>query len=62
MRKSPRAGQDFGLAKIGITWGDVHRRVAKLQTGNPFDLVRFDSVETTWPRQGGTPDAPDPCR
>jgi hypothetical protein len=51
MRKSAQTGHDFGLVKIGITWGDVARRVAKLQTGNPFDLVCFDSVETAWPGQ-----------
>ena len=37
--------------KIGITWGDVLQRVAKLQTGNPYDIVCFDSFDTRWPRQ-----------
>jgi Meiotically up-regulated gene 113 len=51
MRKPADSGHDFGLVKIGVTWGDVLHRVAKLQTGNPFDLVCFDSFETPWPRQ-----------
>jgi hypothetical protein len=42
---------DFRLVKIGITQGDVLDRVSALQTGNPYDLVHFDSFETPWPRE-----------
>ena len=42
---------DFGLVKIGITRGDVLQRAAMLQTGNPYDLLRYNSVETLWPRE-----------
>lgn len=50
--KEPGASErDFGLVKIGITSGDVLHRVTQLQTGNPFDLVCFDSFDTPWPRQ-----------
>ena len=42
---------DFSLVKIGITRGDVLLRLSRLQTGNPFDLVCFDSFSTPWPRQ-----------
>ena len=50
--QDPRSPQhDFGLVKIGITRGDVLQRAAMLQTGNPYDLLRYDSVETLWPRE-----------
>ena len=32
---------DFVLVKIGITKGDVSRRIATLQTGNPYNLLSF---------------------
>lgn len=43
--------RDFGLAKVGITSGDVLHRVSVLQTGNPYDLVLFDVIATPWPRE-----------
>jgi hypothetical protein len=50
--EDPRnAEHDFGLVKIGITKGEVLHRAATLQTGNPYDLLRFDSFETPWPRE-----------
>ena len=51
MRESPDSDRDFGLVKIGITRGDVLRRVASLQTGNPYDLLCIESFETPWPRE-----------
>ena len=51
MRKHADPEHDFGLVKIGITSGDLLRRVAQLQTGNPYDLLCFDSFDTKWPRQ-----------
>ena len=43
--------RDFALVKIGITSGDVTRRISTLQTGNPYDLVLFESLQTRWPRE-----------
>ena len=43
--------RDFGLVKIGITSGDVTRRISTLQTGNPYELVLFESLQTHWPRE-----------
>src|SRR5882762_2819507 len=51
MKKPADPEYDFGVVKIGITWGDVLQRVARLQTGNPYDLFCFDSLETPWPRE-----------
>jgi hypothetical protein len=50
MRDPRDACRDFGVVKIGITTRDVMDRVAALQTGNPYDLVLFDSISTNWPR------------
>jgi hypothetical protein len=44
-------GSDFGLVKVGITWGDVAQRISTLQTGNPFDLRCSGCVETRWPHE-----------
>jgi hypothetical protein len=49
MNDPREVGGDFGLVKVGITWGDVADRVASLQTGNPFDLHCFAWFETPWP-------------
>jgi len=51
MKEPGESGRDFGLVKVGITWGDVLHRVSQLQTGNPFDIACFDSFATSWPRQ-----------
>ncbi|MGA2593595.1 MAG: GIY-YIG nuclease family protein [Bryobacteraceae bacterium] len=51
MRDPRNAEHDFGLVKVGITEGDVLQRAAALQTGNPYDLLCFDSFETPWPRE-----------
>jgi hypothetical protein len=40
---------DFVLVKIGITKDDISRRIATLQTGNPFDLICFGCLKTPWP-------------
>src|SRR5206468_554021 len=51
MRNSADTSQDFGVVKVGITYGDVVFRVGHLQTGNPYDLVCFDCFETLCPRE-----------
>ena len=51
MQKASKPEYDFGLVKIGITWGDVVDRIADLQTGNPYDLRCFESFETTSPSE-----------
>ncbi len=51
MQDRSRPEFDFGLVKVGITWGDVPSRVASLQTGNPYDLRCFDAFETLWPNE-----------
>ncbi|HXT70952.1 MAG TPA: GIY-YIG nuclease family protein [Vicinamibacterales bacterium] len=51
MKLGSAPDHDFGLVKVGITAGDPLRRVAKLQTGNPYGLACFDSFSTPWPRQ-----------
>jgi hypothetical protein len=38
--------RDFQQVKVGITSGDVARRIAQLQTGNPWELRCVDSFET----------------
>jgi len=51
LRDESEPQRDLGLVKIGITSGDVMRRVSSLQTGNPYDLLLFDAFETPWPRE-----------
>ena len=48
MHDAGRPDFDFGLVKVGITFGDVAARVASLQTGNPYDLRSIASIETPW--------------
>ncbi len=43
--------RDFQQVKVGITGGDVARRIAQLQTGNPFELRCVDSFETPCARR-----------
>ena len=43
--------KDLGMVKVGITRGDVERRLLSLQTGNPYDLICFDSFETPWAKE-----------
>lgn len=35
--------------KIGVTRGDVYKRITKLQTGNPYDIKLIDFYETNYP-------------
>ncbi len=51
MNDPREVGGDFGLVKVGVTWGDVAERISNLQTGNPFDLRCSDWVETPWPHE-----------
>ena len=51
MNDPREVGSDFGLVKVGITWGDVAERIANLQTGNPYDLHCFAWFETAWPHE-----------
>ncbi len=51
LRDVSNADRDFGLVKIGTTTGDVLRRISTLQTGNPYDLILFESLETPWHRE-----------
>jgi len=51
MRDGSRPEFDFGRVKVGITRGDVPTRVASLQTGNPYDLRCFDTLESPWPNE-----------
>lgn len=37
--------------KIGVTKGDIHRRIKKLQTGNPNEIFLVDYFETDYPFQ-----------
>ena len=43
--------RDFGQVKVGITTGDVARRIAQLQTGNPWELRCVDYFETPCARE-----------
>ena len=42
---------DFGLVKIGITDRDWAQRLAKLQTGNPYELRCVATIETPFARE-----------
>ena len=42
---------DFVLVKIGITKGDVSRRIATLQTGKPYNLSSVGCFQTSCPRE-----------
>ena len=42
---------DLVPVKIGITGGDVARRITTLQTGNPCNLSCFGSFKTPWTRE-----------
>lgn len=44
------SSRDFELVKIGITGGDVVKRIAHLQTGNPYGLKCLAILETTCAR------------
>jgi len=50
MRDPRDPKRDFGLVKVGITTRDIMDRLATLQTGNPYDLILFDCIQTPWPR------------
>jgi hypothetical protein len=41
-----RQGHDFELVKVGITKGEVERRIANLQTGNPY-RIRYEASFTS---------------
>jgi hypothetical protein len=43
--------RDFGFIKVGITSDDISARIAQLQTGNPFELVRVHHFDTTCARE-----------
>src|SRR5579872_3894090 len=51
MHNPADSAHDFRLVKIGVTDGDVHDRIAQLQTGNPFELRCAHAFETSCPRQ-----------
>ena len=42
---------DGELYKIGVTRGDINKRIKKLQTGNPYSIVLIDSYQTNFPFQ-----------
>jgi hypothetical protein len=43
--------RDLVPVKIGITRGDIARRLTTLQTGNPYNLSCFGSFKTPWTRE-----------
>jgi Meiotically up-regulated gene 113 len=43
--------RDFGLVKVGVTGGDVERRIGQLQTGNPYQIRCDTSFESLVPWQ-----------
>lgn len=40
---------DGELYKIGVTRGDIDKRIKKLQTGNPYNIILIDSYQTNFP-------------
>ena len=42
---------DGELYKIGVTRGSIDKRIKKLQTGNPYNIILIDSYQTNFPFQ-----------